>query len=636
MLLTLSASLCTSAVAQTYGDDYGDGRYGRVRYEENGITIRRASAGQQDAGGANAPIYPGDRILTSSRQRAEVQLSGGTLVRVDEMSEVTFQALPDPYAAYPDSTVLQISVGTIQVTSSLSSQEEFRIDTPSGSIYLLGDGDFRVEVAFDGRTRVSSRRGVVEVSSAGGSVLVRGGTLTDVYAGSVPADPTPFNTLVADRFDRWVAERDVLYDNAYAADRGVAAQAYAELPEEVRPYSDELAAYGDWHHTDEYGYVWAPSGMASEWRPYSSGYWDYGPNGYFWVSYEPWGWAPYRYGRWAFVGGVGWAWAPGSVFSGGWVVWSWGGAYVGWSALGFYGGPAFFGGPVFFGYYSPYCWSFVPYHGFHHRHYSYYGVDEVGHDLVDSAIVTRPPDISPQRLASSSEMRKVAHRQASQDAMPRELPSKGQEASDSGFRSFESQAASSRDETRESGAETWEPTAPRRTTGWTRPAPRVTPSGGPQVQFDRGPAIGGTQLSSPAPRRMTNTGPGPRPKSLQPSVPRLSQRPDARTVAPRRSTQDRRDIYRRLSTPRAPEKRPTSGTAGKTPTRSSPSSKAGSGARSSGSRKSPSSAGPSRSGKSRSSSAGRSRSGSSGRSGTSRSRSGSSRSSRRPNGGGKQ
>ena len=44
-----------------------------------------------------------------------------------------------------------------------------------------------------------------------------------------------------------------------------------------------------------------------------------------WVSYEPWGWAPYHYGRWAHVGRLGWCWVPptrGAAY--------WAPAYVGW------------------------------------------------------------------------------------------------------------------------------------------------------------------------------------------------------------------------------------------------------------------------------------------------------------------
>src|SRR4030043_55588 len=48
-----------------------------------------------------------------------------------------------------------------------------------------------------------------------------------------------------------------------------------------------------------------------------------------WVGYEPWGWAPYHYGRWAFAVNIGWLWVPparGDVF--------WAPGYVGWVRTG--------------------------------------------------------------------------------------------------------------------------------------------------------------------------------------------------------------------------------------------------------------------------------------------------------------
>ena len=38
----------------------------------------------------------------------------------------------------------------------------------------------------------------------------------------------------------------------------------------------------------------------------------YGPT---WIAAEPWGWAPYHYGRWFFAPTVGWAWTPGPRFA---------------------------------------------------------------------------------------------------------------------------------------------------------------------------------------------------------------------------------------------------------------------------------------------------------------------------------
>jgi hypothetical protein len=49
------------------------------------------------------------------------------------------------------------------------------------------------------------------------------------------------------------------------------------------------------------------------WVPYRFGHWVYiGPWGWTWVEDEPWGFAPFHYGRWAFVNS-GWFWVPGPV-----------------------------------------------------------------------------------------------------------------------------------------------------------------------------------------------------------------------------------------------------------------------------------------------------------------------------------
>lgn len=43
----------------------------------------------------------------------------------------------------------------------------------------------------------------------------------------------------------------------------------------------------------------------------SSWMWNAGCGGYMWVSSYPWGWLPYHYGSWVYLGNRGWAWQPG-------------------------------------------------------------------------------------------------------------------------------------------------------------------------------------------------------------------------------------------------------------------------------------------------------------------------------------
>jgi len=412
----------------TYGDDYAAGTYGRIRYEENGVTIVRAETERtRDAGllaSVNTGVFPGDAVSTDPTQRVEVQLAQGSLVRIDRATELTFLALPDPYSEFPDHTVLQVRQGAIRISAILTGAEEFRVDTPAGTVYVLGDADLRIEVFTGGTTRITSRRGVAEVVGNGGSVLVRGGMQAEVHPGSTPNAPVAFNTLSADDFDRWVDMREADYREAlaYAGERA----AYEDLPTEVQPYYDELSANGQWRNTAEYGWIWSPNGVGSDWQPYEVGYWDYGPGGYFWVSNEPWGWAPYHYGRWAWAGGA-WGWVPGRVFAGAWVSWSWGSAYVGWGPLNCWGSP--------YPYYGSRAWVFAGYnyfyyghHGFghHHRHHRYYDhghhyhdhyrkAHHVRDDIGGNAIVTRPPRTSPRELVDSADSRSRAAREVQAD-----------------------------------------------------------------------------------------------------------------------------------------------------------------------------------------------------------------------------
>ncbi len=425
VLLTAACVLHAGAVTpltaqetEALGDDYVAGDFGRLLYQENGVTVRRASTESDPSlervAGLNAPIFPGDGVITASDQRAEIQLAGGSLVRIDRATEVTFLALPDPYADVADNTVLQLQRGAIRINALLTSDSEFRIDTPVATVYPVDDADLRVAVDDDGATYIASHRGVVEVTVGDRSVLLRSGTKTTVYPGEAPEAPVSFNTLSGDGFDRWVAKRDadLRETDLYAGD----SESYSGIPDEIRPYYRELSRHGRWVYADEYGWVWYPSSVASDWSPYNDGYWSYGSRGYFWVSHEPWGWAPYHYGRWGYYGGA-WCWIPGRVFGGAWVAWSWGSLYVGWSPLGYWN-TAYCGWPYYsYGYYSP-SWSFIGYNNFYHHSYGHHVVhyDHIGRQvLTDTAVVTRPPRVAPRDLANSSEARERARRSANAD-----------------------------------------------------------------------------------------------------------------------------------------------------------------------------------------------------------------------------
>jgi hypothetical protein len=94
-----------------------------------------------------------------------------------------------------------------------------------------------------------------------------------------------------------------------------------------------LGPHGYWVQRSNYGWVWAPRGVAAGWRPYSAGRWVYTDDGWTWASTESWGWATYHYGRWYDDPDYGWMWTPGTDWGPAWVSWQEGGNYVGWAPL---------------------------------------------------------------------------------------------------------------------------------------------------------------------------------------------------------------------------------------------------------------------------------------------------------------
>jgi len=98
-------------------------------------------------------------------------------------------------------------------------------------------------------------------------------------------------------------------------------------------FYDELSPYGDWVLTRAYGWAWFPRDVRPYWRPYLEGRWVNTDYGWTWASYEPFGWATYHYGRWAWDNRFGWLWVPGTIWGPAWVSWQYGGGYVGWAPL---------------------------------------------------------------------------------------------------------------------------------------------------------------------------------------------------------------------------------------------------------------------------------------------------------------
>lgn len=322
-ILALAAASPTRSWAQA-GRSYN---FAHIRYAEGDVTLQRALELEAEEAGTNVPVLPGDRLWTTLQGRAEILFADGSLLQMDERTKVDFIEFGDTAGA---ETLLRLWNGSLFLRVVDASATSYRIDTPSGSIFPVSEGLFRVDVDETGTATLSVYEGVAEIASESGSVLVRTGQRSFVQPGLRPESPFAFNTALYDAFASWVDGREQLYRSTRTIEG---------VPNEVAVYSGELDHYGSWRREASFGLVWYPS-VSVGWSPYSHGRWCYTSFGWTWISYEPWGWAPYHYGRWGY-GSLGWYWIPGAYWGPAWVSWAFGPTWVGWSPLGYYNRPIY-------------------------------------------------------------------------------------------------------------------------------------------------------------------------------------------------------------------------------------------------------------------------------------------------------
>ncbi len=94
-----------------------------------------------------------------------------------------------------------------------------------------------------------------------------------------------------------------------------------------------LSPYGSWIEIDNSVYIWKPDRISSHWQPYSDGRWIYTDDGWYWDSYENFGYITYHYGRWYHDSFYGWVWYPGYEWAPSWVEWRYDDDYIGWAPL---------------------------------------------------------------------------------------------------------------------------------------------------------------------------------------------------------------------------------------------------------------------------------------------------------------
>jgi hypothetical protein len=288
----------SSDVAQGQGQDQDPpGRVARLSYSQGSVSFRPAGEDDWVTGVPNRPMVTGDDLWADENSRAEVHI-GSAAIRLGAKTGITFLALDDR------TTQIRLAQGSLILrVRHVDDDDNYEIDTPNLAFTLLQPGEYRLDVNADGnQTTVTAWHGRGRVTGGGFTYTVVAHQ-SAVFTGTDLLDYDLAQVPRGDAFDQWAFDRDGREDKADSADY---------VSREMTGYED-LDEYGEWSYVAGYGPCWRPTVVAVGWAPYRFGHWAWvGPWGWTWVADEPWGFAPFHYGRWAFAGG-GWFWVPGPV-----------------------------------------------------------------------------------------------------------------------------------------------------------------------------------------------------------------------------------------------------------------------------------------------------------------------------------
>lgn len=275
-------------------DDDPPSRAARLSYTSGPVSFQPAGTDDWVTTVANRPVTTGDKLWTDKGARAELRF-GSSAVRIGGETGFSFLNLDDRTAQ------IRLTEGSLNVrVKRLDENETIEVDTPNLAFTVLRPGSYRVTVNESGDSTFIKVRGGDGEVTGGGSAYAVHADQSGTFSGTDQIGADIENYGSDDDFDGWCSDRDRKWDHATSA---------RYVSDDVVGYED-LDDNGGWRPVPEYGNVWFPHTTIVGWAPYRYGHWAYvAPWGWTWVDDAPWGFAPFHYGRWVFVSGY-WGWVP--------------------------------------------------------------------------------------------------------------------------------------------------------------------------------------------------------------------------------------------------------------------------------------------------------------------------------------
>ncbi len=295
-LLALVAIFGTAPAAVAQDQDPPT-RVARLNYVQGSISYQLAGEDDWVVADPNRPLTIGDNVWVDQNSLGEIHI-GSTAIRLAPQTGISFLNLDDR------TIQIQLAQGEIEVhLRRLEPGNAVEIDTPNLAFTPSTMGEYVIFADPSGTsTAVTVREGDGEVNSGGDSFdLPAGRQYTFNGSDQVTYDAQPAPDF--DDLENFSEQRD---------DRENRAASAQYVSRDIDGYYD-LDDYGDWQNDPDYGAVWYPRSMFVGWAPYQDGHWVWiNPWGWTWVDAQPWGFAPFHYGRWVY-GRNAWGWVPGPL-----------------------------------------------------------------------------------------------------------------------------------------------------------------------------------------------------------------------------------------------------------------------------------------------------------------------------------
>ena len=237
----------------------------RISLIEGEVNYQRANDPDKDWFDAtvNLPLHDKDQIYSGPDGRAELQMSGRNIVRINHDTNLRFTqfnngviqlALPVGTATFRiDSLDRRQFQEADQQDSEKGDLINYEVDSPVVAITFLKEGNYRVNVRDDGTTEVIVMRGQAEIYSEElGTISVKEGRRF-IIKGSDKDDFQVTKLNEKDDWDRWNEARDEELTRQIQ-------RSTSHVPDAV-PGGYDLDNYGEWIESLDYGAIWAPRGL---------------------------------------------------------------------------------------------------------------------------------------------------------------------------------------------------------------------------------------------------------------------------------------------------------------------------------------------------------------------------------------